>query len=294
MSLRLRILIGILVFGLASCDKPFPASPTPSLRQNWIDAPLHDSTIPMGLYTIVYHGTSASGIDWFEVRIDGSVLDETKPKSSGSGGSQYGTLFMGESDWLPWAPGTYWITVSSRSDDEIFGAPVYSKVTVLGEAELLAITPLAILSPTATIGLPVLEPPPTPTPYPTPTPTPGECIYTALANLFCRTGPGGSLYPAVDSLVPGQSSPVLGLSPDGFFAQIEGVNNLLACYVPIGERYSTLSGACDVLPTLIPPPPPPSETPQVEGCTQRQAGGDIICVHPCPDGAVPGEACIMP
>jgi len=86
----------------------------------------------------------------------------------------------------------------------------------------------------------------------------------------------------------------LGLSPDGFFAQIEGVNNLLACYVPLGERYGILEGACGDLPTLIPPPLPPTETPQIVGCTQRQAGGDIICVYPCPDRAAPGEACIMP
>jgi hypothetical protein len=86
----------------------------------------------------------------------------------------------------------------------------------------------------------------------------------------------------------------LGLSPDGFFAQIEGVNNLLACYVPLGERYGILEGACGDLSTLIPPPLPPTETPQIVGCTQRQAGGDIICVYPCPDRAAPGEACIMP
>lgn len=293
MKSKLRFLFGILFLGLTACTKDAPVRPTPSLIEAWIDAPLHQSTIPLETYTIVYHGASSSGIDQFQVRIDGTILDESAPTSTGSGGSQYGTLFMGESDWLPSAPGTYMISVRARSGFS-FSPYVYAEVTVNENLQLMISTPPAILTLPPTAGLPILSPPPLPTSSSTPTNTPGVCVFTALVNLFCRTGPGGSLYPAIDSLVPGQSSPVLGLSPDGFFAQIEGVNNLLPCYVPLGQNYGTMEGACDNLPTLIPPPLPPTETPQIEGCTQRQPGGEIICVHPCPARAAPGDACIMP
>ncbi len=294
MNSKLWLILVLFCIAIAACNKPDPVRPTPSPNQTWIDAPLHGSTLPIAPYSIVFHAASPSGIDTFEVQIDGVVLDTVAPMSTGSGGSNYGTLFHSESTWTPAAPGTYLISVRSKSNSGPFSSPALAQVTVVSDLELQASTPPAVLTLPATEGLPVFTAPPTPTPAPTPTATPGECIYTALANLYCRTGPGSSLYPAVDSLVPGQSSHVLGLSPDGFFAQIEGVNNLLACYVPLGERYGILEGACGDLPTLIPPPMPPTETPQIVGCTQRQAGGDIICVYPCPDRAAPGEACIMP
>ena len=294
MNSKQRLILALFCIAIAACNKPDPVRPTPSPNQTWIDAPLHGSTLPIAPYSIVFHAASPSGIDTFEVQIDGVVLDTVAPMSTGSGGSNYGTLFHSESTWTPAAPGTYLISVRSKSSSGPFSSPALAQVTVVSDLELQASTPPAVLTLPATEGLPVFTPPPTPTPAPTPTATPGKCIYTALANLYCRTGPGSSLYPAVDSLVPGQSSHVLGLSPDGFFAQIEGVNNLLACYVPLGERYGILEGACGDLPTLIPPPMPPTETPQIVGCTQRQAGGDIICVYPCPDRAAPGEACIMP
>ena len=294
MNSKQRLILALFCIAIAACNKPDPVRPTPSPNQTWIDAPLHGSTLPIAPYSIVFHAASPSGIDTFEVQIDGVVLDTVAPMSTGSGGSNYGTLFHSESTWTPAAPGTYLISVRSKSSSGPFSSPALAQVTVVSDLELQASTPPAVLTLPATEGLPVFTPPPTPTPAPTPTATPGKCIYTALANLYCRTGPGSSLYPAVDSLVPGQSSHVLGLSPDGFFAQIEGVNNLLACYVPLGERYGILEGACGDLPTLIPLPMPPTETPQIVGCTQRQAGGDIICVYPCPDRAAPGEACIMP
>ena len=294
MNAKLRLILIFLCIGLTSCDKPTPVRPTPPFNQTWIDAPLHGSTLPLSPYTIVFHAASPAGIELFEIQINAAMLGTVPPTSTGSGGSQYGTLFHGETAWTPNAPGTYLISVRAKSNGGPFGQSAQVQVTVVSDLQLLPVDPPAVISTPPTEGFPILTPPPTPTSSPTPTPTPGECIYTALANLFCRIGPGNSLYPAVDSLVPGQSSHVLGLSPDGFFAQIEGVNNLQACYVPLGERYGTLEGACDDLLTLIPPPLPPTETPRIVGCTQRQAGGDIICVYPCPDRAAPGETCIMP
>ncbi len=129
-----------------------------------------------------------------------------------------------------------------------------------------------------------------------------KCYYTASANLFCRFGPGSSLYPEVDSFTPGQGGQVLGLSPDGNFAQVMGATNQLSCYVPVDKKFGELTGYCDDLPILEPPPTPipdePSDPPDdnkpVQGCTVRQAGGAIICVSPCPAGAAPGDPCTMP
>lgn len=137
------------------------------------------------------------------------------------------------------------------------------------------------------------------------TPTEEDCIYTALVNLFCRLGPSSSMYPEVDSFTPGQSGQVYGFSPDGFFAQVEGANNKVACYVPLGERFGELSGNCDGLPILIPPPtatftmtpspePEEEEVQPIQGCEVRQPGGAIKCVSPCPAGAAPGAVCTMP
>jgi len=136
---------------------------------------------------------------------------------------------------------------------------------------------------------------------PTLTSTLEDCTFTASANLFCRSGPSSSIYPEIDTFTPGQSGQVFGISPDGFFAQVEGGNNHVPCYVPLDERYGILSGYCNDLPILVPPPTPtptpsptPSHTPPVQGCTVRQPGGAIECVAPCPANASPGEACTMP
>jgi hypothetical protein len=130
------------------------------------------------------------------------------------------------------------------------------------------------------------------------------CKFTSLTNLFCRLGPGMSVYPEIDSFTPGQESEVLGISPDGFFVQVVGAANELPCYVPVEEQFGELIGDCDDLPTLDPPPTPeepadppddgePEDTP-VEGCTVIQTDGSLKCVSPCPAGIGPGDPCTMP
>jgi len=189
MNSKLRLILALFCIAIAACNKPDPVRPTPSPNQTWIDAPLHGSTLPIAPYSIVFHASSPSGIDTFEVQIDGVVLDTVAPMSTGSGGSNYGTLFHSGSTWTPAAP----ISVRSKSSSGPFSSPALAQVTVVSDLELQASTPPAVLTLPATEGLPVFTPPPTPTPAPTPTATPGECIYTALANLYCRTGPGSSL-----------------------------------------------------------------------------------------------------
>jgi hypothetical protein len=171
MNSKLWLILVLFCIAIAACNKPDPVRPTPSPNQTWIDAPLHGSTLPIAPYSIVFHAASPSGIDTFEVQIDGVVLDTVAPMSTGSGGSNYGTLFHSESTWTPATPGTYLISVRSKSSSGPFSSPALAQVTVVSDLELQASTPPAVLTLPATEGLPVFTPPLTPTPAPTPTAT---------------------------------------------------------------------------------------------------------------------------
>lgn len=130
-----------------------------------------------------------------------------------------------------------------------------------------------------------------------------DCKFIALINQFCRLGPGSSIYPKIDSFTPGQEAEVLGISPDGYFIQVEGVISKKPCYVPTNEKYGKTEGNCDNLPVMKPPPTPrPTEETSggdeseesIEGCTVRQADGSLECVSPCPAGVGPGDPCTIP
>ncbi len=165
MNSKLRILLGLVCVAIAACTKPNPVSPTPPFNQTWIDAPLNGSTLLMTPYTIVFHAAGHLGIETFEVKINGVVIDTVAPTSTGSGGSNYGTLFHGESTWTPAAPGTYLISVRSKSSSGPFGSPAQEQVTVVSDLEIQAVTPPAMVtSPPISTG--------TPTPTATFTPTP--------------------------------------------------------------------------------------------------------------------------
>jgi len=49
---------------------------------------------------------------------------------------------------------------------------------------------------------------------PVPTAPPQACTFTASLNLFCRSGPGSSVYPDIDEFTAGESAPVVGISED--------------------------------------------------------------------------------
>jgi hypothetical protein len=137
---------------------------------------------------------------------------------------------------------------------------------------------------------------PTITPTPTLIPQPKACTFTAAVNMFCRSGPGASLYPDVDDFTAGQSAPVVGQSSDGVFVYVEGPNTNRVCTVPSAARFGALNGDCLRLPIFTPPAPPePTKTEEPSnpppGCTVRQRTGAIKCVVPCPADALPGEPC---
>ena len=98
MKKKICMLIGLVGFILAACDQPVRATALPTSQpgpsQTWIDAPLNNSTLPLIPYTIVFHGASFVGVTEFEIQINGAVIATVPPLTTGSGGSQYGTLFM--------------------------------------------------------------------------------------------------------------------------------------------------------------------------------------------------------
>jgi hypothetical protein len=174
MNVKIRILFGLVCLVIAACDKPAPVRPTPPFNHTWIDAPLHGSTLPLGMHTIAYHAAGDPGIESFEVRVDGVLIDTAAPLSTGSGGSQYGTLFYGENPWTPNAPGTYLISVRSKSSGGPFGSPAQSQVTVESDLQLQASTPPALVTATqlGDLQLEFITPTTTPTAASTVTPTP--------------------------------------------------------------------------------------------------------------------------
>jgi hypothetical protein len=174
MNVKLRMVLVLVCLGVAACDKPVPVRPTPPPNQTWIDAPLHGSTLPLATHTIAYHAAGYPGIESFEVRVDGVLIDATATQWTGPGGSPFGTLFYAETLWTPAAPGTYLISVRSKNSGGPFGSPVQVQVTVESDLQLQAVTPLALVTATqpGDLQLEVLSPPPTPTAASTATPTP--------------------------------------------------------------------------------------------------------------------------
>ena len=141
---------------------------------------------------------------------------------------------------------------------------------------------------------------------PTPTSHSRTCLYSAALNLFCRSGPGASLYPDLDSFTAGQTAEVVAGSPDGNFVYVNAPNVDGVCVVPVNPRFGELEGDCDGLVVYTPPPPvfyvpetgsqgqtePETEPePEQTGCTVLQRSGGLICEVPCPRSAVPGNPC---
>jgi hypothetical protein len=176
MNSKLRIILILVSMGIVSCNKSVPVRPTPPFNQTWIDAPLHESTLPLGTHTIAYHAAGDPGIEAFEVRVDGVVIDTIAPLTTGPGGTPMGTLFYGESSWTPSGPGTYLVAVRSRNSGGPFGAPVQVQVTVESDVQLQVVTPPALVTATqpGDLGLELITPTTTSTVTPTTTPTPTQ------------------------------------------------------------------------------------------------------------------------
>ena len=239
------VLITILLTG---CNGNGTPAPGPS--QTWIDAPLDGMTLPLAPYKMVFHGASFVGVTEFEIQINSQVVDHVPPLGQGSGGPQWGTMFLGEYLWKPTAPGTYLIHIRAKGNG-VYSPPALAQVTIKGgkEVDLPAEAPQQ----------PMAE---------------GEnCIFTSEANLFCRIGPG-SIWDAIDNFVPGQSAPVVGQSLDDLFWYVIGPNYGEICTVPKAPEFGYVSGPCDTHPRFTPIPRP-------TGTPTREPKPDPT---PCPAG----------
>jgi len=235
MNKKIWIIILLLSILITACDKPVRATLPPGPDQTWIDAPLPNSTIPQLPYKIVFHGASFVGVTEFEIQIDGVVLASVPPISSGSGGPTYGTMFLGEYEWTPSAPGTYQIKVRARGNGQ-YSSPDQIQVTVSGaELKIISALPMEIIK---------------------------ECTFTAIINQFCRLGPGMG-YEAIDNFVVSQSASIIGQSTDDFFWYVYGPNYGELCTVPKAERFGEADGDCAEQPRFT-PIPLPSPTPTLE------------------------------
>jgi hypothetical protein len=267
MKTRIWIIFGLFSIVFTACDRPtpnltLPTSP-PGPNQTWIDAPLPNSTLPLLPYKLIFHGASFVGVTEFEININGIAEAAVLPISTGSGGSKYGTLFTGEYEWNPPAPGIYLIQVRAKGNG-IYSSPDQVQVTVTGDV---------VESATQTPQVVEIE----------------QCTYKAIINHFCRRGPS-KYFEAIDNFIPEQVAPIIGQSTDGFFWYVIGPNYGEVCTVPNEDRFGEVSGDCEMLPRFT-PIPSPTPTEEIMGCTIRQAGGAIICESPCPVGAAPGNPC---
>lgn len=177
MSSKCLLIVPCLALALGACTPTAPARPTPPPIFTWIDAPLANTHLNLAPTTITFHGATPSGVEHFQVRVNDNLIDSPPPLTTGSGGSQYGTLFFAESPWTPAAAGVYLISGRAKANGGPYGDPAEVQITVddsqslaqvasppvLGTAPSLAITP--------TIELPTSVPQIT---VPTATETPSE------------------------------------------------------------------------------------------------------------------------
>lgn len=279
------LLFGCLSLIVTACGPQTPVVVSDTMivlpGQVWIDAPLPNANLPLAPYKIIFHGANLNSISEFEVSINSNVLGVVPANHAPADDPSKEVFFYGKYIWNPSEAGMYVILVRAIDGEGEYGAYAEIEVTILGEADEDGEEDTADEE--------VIE-------------EEEDCIYTAVINLFCRLGPGSSIYPEIDSFTPGQFALVLGQSQDGVFVAVEGPNFGETCYVPRDEQFGELTGSCDDQPILVdpaipasptdlPPTDSPDDTP-VQGCTVRIVGTtEVSCVVPCPDGAEPGDAC---
>ena len=232
MKTFLRISTLLVIVLSVACGQTPSSIPqdVPSGPGAWIDAPLDGSTIPLAAYDVVSHASDPGGMSEFELSVNGQVVS-TDPV----GGDQAGkTIAHISQPWLPPAPGTYLLAVRAANGNSEYGPSAFAQVIVEGE-------PAGPVIPEAS----------------------DACIWTAAVNVFVRTGPGASTYPEITAVEAGKTFPVVGMSQDQQFWAVE-VQQGLVGYVPMAERFSHVSGNCDVPALQDPLPPPPAETDEPE------------------------------
>lgn len=172
---------------IAACTPE--GTPDPTSMTAWIDAPLHESTIPLAPYEIVAHGSDPGQVNKLEISVDGEVVEAiTNPDPAE-------LLFSVQLTWTPPAPGTYTIQARAQNSNGDWSKTALARVHVDNEFKpqpVLEILPIE----TPSLELVKCEP-----------------QVLATTNTTCRQGPSTYNAPVV-YLLEGESAPVLGGNQD--------------------------------------------------------------------------------
>lgn len=184
---RIPLLTIFIILLASACTPETPSNPT-SLTA-WIDAPLHESTIPLAPYEIVAHGSDPGQISLLEISIDGEVLETIQNPDPQE------LLFSVQLTWTPPNPGRYTIRARGQNSSGAWSGFALALVTV--EEEFQPLAALELL-PTETPSIELIS---------------CEPEITALMNTTCRQGPTPFNEPVM-YLLEGESAPILGGNQD--------------------------------------------------------------------------------
>ncbi len=212
------ILLTLIIF---ACDSSTPTPPPPTCTQSTVILqPSDGAIIPLGTTIAIIVSVPYKDL---EIKINASTVLQ----------NEYNGMphkWQYQYDWTPATPGTY--LVEARSSGYVCTSETggcNAEFCNEGTSDQIEVTVFGVVSQT--------------------------CIATSNANLYCRRGPAPA-FEAIDSILPGQTMPVTGQSPDGKYLYLIGPNSKLPCTVPHNSEYIQLSGACQDLPFFTPEPTP--------------------------------------
>lgn len=257
--MKRKITLGLTLFILcllAACSSEVP----PEGTYAWIDAPVHDVTVPEGeVITIDGHASSAGGVSRVEIWIDTELfVAQDNPEADGN-------LVHFEHIWVPAEPGDYLIEVIAFSADSV-STPDTVIVHVGEEAPVVAV----LISPT-----------PVPTDTPTPVPPPEACepSVTAIQNANCRFGPA-TVYDIVGYLLSGETADIAGRNETSTYWWIENPDNVGYCWIwdNLVETECDTSGVKVVAAPPTPTPVVDNTAPPVPSLSSPANGADLGCL----------------
>lgn len=266
---RFLALIGAIIVLTAGCTIPGSPTPPPGPSQVWILEPEEGAVLPPSPVLVKFQGASFTGVQEFEVLIDGDILGTYPPLSSGSGGPDYGTMFYGEASWDPQSQGDYTIRVRARNAS--FQSSPYAEVHVTVQEHLVAVVTPGVLElvPTATSTLPPWH-------------------LAAVLDVNCRLGPGPE-YAVTSFLRAGEAAEAAGRNPAGTWLQLVDPRGAGLCWAS-STAFEPDFNVQDLPIRAAPPLPTATEEPGATGCLVTSVTGETRCVSPCPAGAT-GPAC---
>lgn len=197
---KISLILFFLALLSAACAPD--AAALPASLTAWIDAPLHESTIPLAPYEIVAHGSDPLQIQRLEISVDGEVLGLIENPDPAK------LLLTTKLAWTPPAPGVY--TIEARGQNGGGAWSSSARIWVIVAEEFPTQSALELL-PTGTPIEPTLEILPTGTP--TIELATCEPEIAASTNTTCRQGPTTFNEPLA-YLLEGETAPILGGNQD--------------------------------------------------------------------------------